>query len=139
MLPFNGLLALIKRADCVVSSHRAEGFGYIPAYALGYARPVIVTDYSGTQEICNADTAYPVPYKLVNARVGETITPLKNAQWAEIDVEALANAMHEVRGNPLKAQIKALHGQKLLRTKFTLQMQAKRYLDRLNTLGVLAD
>ena len=139
MLPFNDLLALIKRADCIVSPHRAEGFGYIPAYALGYARPVIVTDYSGTQEICSADTAYPVPYKLVNARIGETITPLKNAQWAEINVEALATTMREVRDNPLKARVKALHGQKLIRTKFTPQMQAKRYLDRLNTLGVLAD
>ncbi len=139
MLPFNDLLALIKRADCIVSPHRAEGFGYIPAYALWYARPVIVTDYSGTQEICSHDTAYPVPYKLVNTGIGETIAPLKNAQWAEIDVEALANAMRDVRGNPLKAKIKALLGQKLLRTRFTPQMQAKRYLDRLNALGVLAD
>ncbi len=103
MLPFNDLLALIKRADCVVSPHRAEGFGYIPAYAMWYGRPVIVTDYSGTREICDANTAYPVPYKLVNARVGETITPLRNAQWAEIGVEALANAMCEVRsaGEPV--------------------------------------
>ena len=139
MLPFNDLLALIKRADCVVSPHRAEGFGYIPAYALWYARPVIVTDYSGTQEICSHDTAFPVPYKLVNTGIGETITPLRNAQWAEVDVEALANTMHEVWGNPLKAQIKALRGQKLLHTKFTPQMQAKRYLDRLNALGVVAD
>ncbi len=139
LLPFNDLLALIKRADCIVSPHRAEGFGYIPAYALGYARPVIATDYSGTQEICTHSTAYPVPYKLVNARAGETITPLNHAQWAEIDVEALASTMREVRDNPLKAQIKALRGQKLLRTEFTPQMQAKRYLDRLNTLGILAD
>ena len=139
MLPFNDLLALIKRADCVVSPHRAEGFGYIPAYALWYARPVIVTDYSGTQEICDKDTAYPVPYKLVNTRIGETIAPLKNAQWAEINAEALVNAMREVQENPLKAQIKALRGQRLLHTKFTPQMQAKRYLDRLNALGVVAD
>ncbi len=137
MLPFHGLLALIKRADCIVSPHRAEGFGYIPAYALWYARPVIVTDYSGTQEICNADTAYPVPYKLVNARNGETITPIKNARWAEIDVGALALTMRDVRDNYADAKIKALRGQKLLRTKFTPPMQAQRYLNRLTALGVL--
>ena len=45
----------------------------------------------------------------------------------------------EVRANPSAAQIKALCGQRLLRTKFTPQMQAKRYLDRLTALGVLAD
>jgi glycosyltransferase involved in cell wall biosynthesis len=137
MLPFNDLLALIKRADCIVSPHRAEGFGYIPAYALWYARPVIVTDYSGTQEICTHNTAHPVSYKLVSTNIGETIIPLKNAKWAEIDVDALANTMRKVRDDPLKAQIKALRGQKLLRTKFTPQMQAKRYLDRLNALGVV--
>ncbi len=139
MLPFNDLLALIRRADCVVSPHRAEGFGYIPAYALWYARPVIVTDYSGTKETCSADTAYPVPYKLVNTGIGETITPTKNAQWAEIDEAALANTMREVRDNPLEAQIKALRGQKLLRTKFTPQMQAERYRERFNALGVFAE
>ncbi len=137
MLPFHGLLALIKRADCIVSPHRAEGFGYIPAYALWYARPVIVTDYSGTREICNAATAFPVPYKLVNTRVGETITPIKNARWAEIDVGALALTMRDVRNNSVNAQIKARCGQKLLRTKYTPQMQAQRYLNRLNVLGVL--
>jgi glycosyltransferase involved in cell wall biosynthesis len=105
MLPFNDLLALIKRADCVVSPHRAEGFGYIPAYALSYACPVIVTDYSGTQEICSPDTAYPVPYKLVNTGIGETITPIKNAQWAAIDVEALANTMRETGACRRRAQL----------------------------------
>ncbi len=138
MLPFNGLLALIKRANCVVSTHRAEGFGYILAYALWLGRPVIATDYSGTQDLCTPATAFPVSYKLIETRIGETITPMENAHWADIDVEALSQTFIEVRDNPVDAQIKALRGQNLLHTKYTPEMQAKRYLNRFEALGVLA-
>lgn len=139
MLPFNQLLSLIKRADCVVSPHRAEGFGYIPAYAQWFGRPVIVTDYSGTRDICNTKTAFPVPYKLIKVESRETITPVENAHWADIDVEALSQTLREVHNSPVKAQIKALRGQKSLRSKYSLEMQAKRYLDRFVALGVLTE
>lgn len=139
MLPFNQLLSLIKRADCVVSPHRAEGFGYIPAYALWFGRPVIVTDYSGTRDICNTETAFPVPYKIIKAENCEIITPIENAHWADIDVEVLSQTLREVRDDPVKAQAKALRGRKLLRTKYSPQMQAKRYLDRFVALGAVTE
>ena len=139
MLPFDKLLALLKRSDCVVSPHRAEGFGYIPAYALWFGRPVIVTDYSGTRDICNTETAFPVPYKIIKAENREIITPTENAHWADIDVEALSQTLREVHDDPVKAQVKALRGQKMLRSKYSLEMQAKRYLDRFVALGVLTE
>lgn len=137
MLPFGMLLSLIKRADCVVSPHRAEGFGYIPAYALWFGRPVIATDYSGTQDICTAETAFPVPYKLIETRIGETITQMESAHWADIEIEALSHTLRKVRNNPVDAQIKALRGQNLLRTKYSPEMQAKRYLERFEALGIV--
>lgn len=137
MLPFNRLLALIKRADCVVSPHRAEGFGYISAYALWLGRPVVATDYSGTQDTCTADTSYTVSYKLIETREGETITPMENAYWADIDVEGLARTLREVKDNPADARIKALRGQVLMQTKYSPEMQAARYLERFKALGIL--
>lgn len=137
MLPFTTFLSLIKRADCVVSSHRAEGFGYIPAYAHWYARPVIATDYSGTTDICTEKTSHLVDYKLIRARPGETIASLENAYWADINVETLANTLRYVRANPDKAHTKALCGQKLLRTQYTPAKQAQRYLDRFIALGLI--
>ena len=136
MLPFHDLLALINRADCVVSPHRAEGFGYIPAYALGYATPVIATDYSGTTDICTPETAFPVPHTLREVKKGETIVPV-TAVWADIDPNALANAMREVFEYPDLAQRKARAGQKLLNHQYSPAMQAKRYAERLKFLGAI--
>lgn len=137
MLPFTKLLSLIKRADCIVSPHRAEGFGYIPAYAMWFGRPVIVTDYFGTQEICSAKTAFPVPYKLIKARNCEIIKPVENAHWADIEIETLSQTFREVRNDPIKARKRALHGQNLLQTKFSTKMQSKRYLNRFVELGLV--
>ncbi|MEO1276995.1 MAG: hypothetical protein AAFV96_17015, partial [Pseudomonadota bacterium] len=44
-LPFAELIGLIAMADALVSTHRAEGFGYLPAYALALGRPVLATGY----------------------------------------------------------------------------------------------
>lgn len=126
MLPFVELLSLIKRADCVVSSHRVEGFGYIPAYALWFARPVIATDFSGTVDFCTAQTSHPVPYRLIPTRTGETICSIENAYWADVDIEVLVNTLQHVRANPQLAQIKALSGQRLIRTRYSIAAQAKR-------------
>lgn len=137
MLPFAELLALIRRADCVVSPHRAEGFGYIPAYALWYGRPVIATDYSGTRDICSEDTAYPVEYNLISAREGETIEPVSGAHWADIDVNALADTMQQVYEDRKGAKLRAEAGQELLQTVYTPHMQAQRYLERFRALGLI--
>ena len=137
LLPFAELLALIRRADCIVSPHRAEGFGYIPAYALWYGQPVIATDYSGTRDICNNDTAYPVEYDLVPTRKNETIEPVKAARWADINVTTLGNAMLQVYEDRTDAKLRAKAGQELLQTVYTPHMQAQRYLERLRTLNLI--
>ena len=139
MLSFTKLLSLIKRADCIVSPHRAEGFGYIPAYALWYGRLVISTNYSGTRDICDGNTAYPIPYKLIDIGAGESITLMKNAEWADIDVQALSLTLCAINDDPMSAKIKALCGQKLLGSEYTIEMQAKRCLNRFRELGPIAE
>lgn len=136
MFSFHDLLALINRADCVVSSHRAEGFGYIPAYALGYGRPVIATDYSGTTDICTQETAFLVKYTMRKVKPGETIVPIE-ASWADVDKHELANAMREIFENPALAQRKAHVGQQLIQQRYSPTAQAKRYAERLEILGAI--
>ncbi|MEM9784006.1 MAG: hypothetical protein AAF899_16225, partial [Pseudomonadota bacterium] len=43
-LSFEALLGLVALSDALISPHRSEGFGYMPAYALALGRPVIATD-----------------------------------------------------------------------------------------------
>ncbi|MBL4807650.1 MAG: glycosyltransferase [Rhodobacteraceae bacterium] len=137
MLPFSDLLSLIRAVDCVVSSHRAEGFGYLPAYALKYAKPVIVTDYSGTQDFCNAETAFPVKFRFQPVKPNEIILPVQKTSWAEIDVTDLSRTMREVADDLTGANLRGADGQALMLDFYSRAALATRYQNRLDSLGLL--
>lgn len=139
MLPIHELLKLIKAADCLISTHRAEGFGYIPAYALGYGTPVVCTDYSGTTEVCDTTTSFPVTATMISIKSGETIYPVPNGKWADVDIPKLAKTLKFVKNSPEVAAQRTKVGQKRVQTKFSLEMQAHRYEARLKNLGVIAN
>ena len=130
--------ALLRAADCLVSPHRAEGFGYGPAQAMLLDRPSIVTDYSGTRDFCTSKTSFPVPAELVPVRQGEAIFPLENACWAAIDEAALAETMRRVAEDHKEAARRARAGRRLMERDYSIEAQAARYLQRLAELGVLA-
>jgi len=137
MLPFGDLLAMIQSADALVSPHRAEGFGYLPAYALMLGVPVLATDWSGTTDFCTQETAFPIAAQLVPVPKGHTIWPTPGANWAEIDRDALADAMRQVATAPMKARARALRGQTLLREMYSTEAQAQRVAARLSELQVI--
>ncbi|MCF6272907.1 MAG: hypothetical protein L3J37_06905 [Rhodobacteraceae bacterium] len=137
-LPFPRYLGLISAVTALVSSHRAEGFGYLPAYAMKLGTPVIVTDYSGTQDFCTPDTAFCVPWRWRNVRPGEAIFPLKGARWAEIDHEALAVAMAEVAASPEIASQRCKAGKALMEQHYSGKALRLRYQTRLAELGLVS-
>ena len=136
-MPYRDYLETFARADCIVSSHRAEGFGYVPAYGLFYEKPVIVTDYSGTQDFCNDTTAFPVRHRLKPVQPGEVIAMAEGAEWADIDVGDLAAQMRYVRENPDVAATRARAGRALIQRKYSPDAHAERYRQRLIQLGVI--
>jgi glycosyltransferase involved in cell wall biosynthesis len=113
-----GVLGLIAAADAFVSLHRSEGFGRGPAEAMLLGKPVILTDYSGTQDFADASVALPVPCRLVPVAPDEYIG-VEGQRWAEADVAAAAEHMRWVARNPAaarqlglraRARIQAAHG-----------------------------
>ena len=136
-LPLPELLGLIHSADCLVSPHRAEGFGYLPAFALGLGVPVVVTDYSGTQDFCTPLTAYPVAAEPVKVPEGHAILRTPGAHWAEIDAGALAATLAHVAANPSEARARARAGQLVMQTDYAMAAQAQRYRARLAELGLV--
>ncbi len=126
-MPEREFFALIRSHDCVVSSHRAEGFGYLPAYALAYRRAVIVTDYSGSTDFCSEATAWPVSHSLRPVRPHEFITEIPGARWAEIDHDHLVETMRRVRGDRAEAARRAARGGKLIEQEYSLAAHAARY------------
>ena len=86
---------LLKTIDCLISLHRAEGFGMPLAEAIALGQPVIATAWSGTMDFCNEGNAQLVDYDLVPCvdRYGRYNVP--DAVWAEprIDPRALLLAV----------------------------------------------
>jgi len=89
--------------DVLVSLHRSEGFGLVPAEALARGIPVIATDWSATVEMVSADTGWPVPATLVPAQDGTGRYGLPGALWADPDLDAAAQAMREAAFQPGEA------------------------------------
>ena len=136
-MPFAQYLGLIAAVDVLVSPHRSEGFGYLPAYAMKLGTPVIATDYSGTTDFCTPETATVVPWRVRNVRPGEPIFAVEGAFWAEIDHEKLAEAMQLVLANPQATKIKSECGKRLMQQYYSPAALKSRYLARLTELGLL--
>ncbi|MEM9270380.1 MAG: glycosyltransferase, partial [Pseudomonadota bacterium] len=126
MLPLPKLLGVIKSATALVSPHRGEGFGYVPAFALSIGVPAIVSDTGGVQDFCTAQTAWPVPGTQA-AIVQETLPhPVPEGTWFEICEDMLAQTMVEVVERPAKAAEKARRGAALMAHVYSPQAYAKR-------------
>ncbi|MEM8747322.1 MAG: DUF2142 domain-containing protein [Actinomycetota bacterium] len=95
----DGLVALIAAADAYVSLHRGEGLGLHLATAMWVGTPVIATDWSGTGDIVDADSAELVGYRLVAVGDRSPAYP-PSAHWADPDVDAAASAMRRLALDP---------------------------------------
>ncbi len=136
---YEDFLGLIQSSDCVVSAHRAEGFGYLPAFGMLLGKPAIVTDYSGTQEYCTEETSYPVRWTPRPLALEEAIYAVHGACWADVDVSHLAQRMREVFEDRAGAARRVAAGRALLESEFSEAALARRYGERLRDIGILED
>ena len=92
------LYSLTNTCDVCVSLHRAEGFGIAIAEAMIMAKAVVVTDYSGPTEFCNADNSIPVPYQIVEVHEDQkdAVWYRDVKYWAEPDIDAAADALRRL-------------------------------------------
>jgi glycosyltransferase involved in cell wall biosynthesis len=92
--------ALTACADIVLSLHRSEGFGLVPAEAMLLSRPVVATGWSGNMQFMDADSAALVGYRLVEARDPRGVFEAPGAVWAEPDVAEAAAALRALADDP---------------------------------------
>jgi len=82
---------LLASIDCLVSLHRAEGFGLVLAEAMALGKPVITTGWSGNMDFTDSTTAHLVGHDLIRCQDDYGIYRAKNALWADaIHEEAIA-------------------------------------------------
>jgi len=99
LLPAADSHALTRCADIVLSLHRSEGFGLVPAEAMLLGRPVIATDFSGTTDFLDSTNGVPIPYRLIAACDPRGVFEAPGAEWAEADTGEAAKALQRLADN----------------------------------------
>jgi hypothetical protein len=89
---------LLASADCYVSLHRAEGFGYTLAESMWLGKPVIATGYSGNLDFMSEANSFLVKHRLVEIGPGSDPYPAEGV-WAEPDIKHAARCMRQVVEN----------------------------------------
>ena len=93
MLPEADMHALTRACDIVLSLHRSEGFGLVPAQAMLLGRPVVSTDWSATTEFLDATCGVPIGYRLVPAVDPRGVFEAPGAVWADADIDQAAQGL----------------------------------------------
>ena len=131
---YSELLSFKRLADCYVSLHRSEGWGFGLIEAMQLGVPVITTAYSGNMEFCNDQTAYLVDYDLVSPSREEYIFVERDSRWAEPRTSSAANCMRRVINERSHAKALASAASANVSTAFSVAAISRRYAKRLSEI-----
>jgi glycosyltransferase involved in cell wall biosynthesis len=92
---------LIATADIILSLHRSEGFGLLPAQAMLMEKPTIATYWSGNMDYMAAEASIRVPpTRLVPVHDPQGIYPHPSMRWAEPDLDLAVAALRRLADDP---------------------------------------
>lgn len=129
----NGLTAA---CDAVVSLHRAEGFGLVPAEAMYLGKPVIATGWSGNMDFMNTVNSCPVGYEFFT--LDESYGPRYAGQrWADADVDHAAHFMRRLFDDAEYRKRIGEEARRTMLTEFSPRAAGLRYRARLEFLGLI--
>jgi glycosyltransferase involved in cell wall biosynthesis len=125
--------ALLCAADCYVSPHRSEGFGFTLAEAMALGKPVVATDYGSTCDFVRDGTGFPVRPTLVE--IDADLGPYRGgAVWADTAAADLALEMRRVIRNPAEARRRSEAGRKLVQNRFSRQAIGRHIAERVQAV-----
>jgi len=89
---------LLASCDILLSLHRSEGFGLLPAEAMAAGKAVVATAWSGNLDFMDETSAVLVPYALRTVEDEQGI--YSGGLWAEADIEVAGEALAELIDDP---------------------------------------
>jgi glycosyltransferase involved in cell wall biosynthesis len=110
-LPSADRHALTACADIVLSLHRSEGFGLVPAEAMLLGKPVVATGWSGNLAFMDAGSAALVGFRLVKVDDPRGVYDLPGATWAEPDIAEAAAHLVRLADDPAARTALGARGQ----------------------------
>jgi glycosyltransferase involved in cell wall biosynthesis len=109
-------MGLLASVDAYVSLHRSEGFGLPIAEAMALGKPVVATAYSGSVDFTTEETAFLVPYEIVELTASHSVYPA-GFHWAEPDIDRAAAQLRAVAFDTEKRTSVAASGQRYVRAR----------------------
>lgn len=137
-MPHDEVLGLCQLADCYLSLHRAEGFGYGPAEAMLLGKPTVLTAYSGPLDYATPDNSCLVDFTLVPVAPG-AYAHHTGRVWADPDVSHAAWHMRRLVDSPSLARALGEAGREAIRAKHAPPRVGEVVRERLQGIGVLDD
>jgi glycosyltransferase involved in cell wall biosynthesis len=130
----NSLLHLI---DVYISLHRSEGFGLIPAEAMSFGKPVVMTKWSGNVDFMTDDNSCGIDYKLIP--VGKTFGPYTTGQfWADPDIDQAAYYMQKLYTDKEYYSLISARAEKTIHDSFSPSNIGKLIKDRMEQIGLIS-
>lgn len=130
----NEVKNLVRCADCFVSLHRSEGYGFGIAEAMALGKPVIATSYSGNVDFMKKDVSFSVDYELIPLVDGD-YPFYENQVWAEPDWRQAADYMIELVDSPQKGRDMGAKAQLHMEVDFSYRAIGLRYLQQIETIN----
>ena len=123
------MATLINSCDIVLSLHRAEGFGLMPARAMMMGKAVVATGWSGNLQFMDAASAALTPYALIPVNDIQGI--YREGIWAEPDVQAAAGLLRELIVDPARRSSLEQAARLRMRGLFNIERYAALAIERL--------
>jgi glycosyltransferase involved in cell wall biosynthesis/SAM-dependent methyltransferase len=131
------MAALMRRADCYVSLHRAEGFGLTLGETMALGKPVIATGFSANLDFMTDENSYLVRHTEVEVGPEGENYPAQGI-WAEPDLDHAAQLMREVWEHQDEARARGARAQREIAEHFSLQDVGEAARSRLKRLATAA-
>ena len=128
------IYALEAACDCLVSLHRAEGFGLAVAESMFLGRPVIATNWSATAEYLDDSNGCPVNAHLVTLERNHG-PYARGSTWAEPDLEHAALQMRRLFEDRALAGRLGAEARLTIRRRFAPPIIGARYRKRLESIA----
>lgn len=126
-------VGLIAQVDCLLSLHRAEGFGRIIAEAMALGTSVVATDWSGSASFLDRTRGYPVLCTLRDVAAGEYIYH-HGSRWAEPSIADAAARLRETRENDARDDARQQRAKVFMASRYGLDTVAHAVTDRLEKI-----
>jgi glycosyltransferase involved in cell wall biosynthesis len=117
--------------DCFVFPSKAEGIGQPPREAMSTGLPVILTNYSGLEDIAKEDISYPLQPASFTNRTDWVEQP---GRWANIDIQELMFQMRHVYEHGAEARNKGNLASYYIQQNFSWKTAARQMKEFLLTL-----